>query len=98
MRLQPDYSRARQLLSRLYVASGKYELAIEQGREAVKTAPEDQEALYQLILAEKRAGKTSEISGLLKQFQDLRQASVRKQDQLRKYSLVEGNSGGADSQ
>lgn len=98
VRLQPDYSRARQLLSRLYVASGKYELAIEQGREAVKTAPEDQEALYQLILAEKRAGKTSEISGLLKQFQDLRQASVRKQDQLRKYSLVEGNSGGADSQ
>ncbi len=97
VRLQPDYSRARQLLSRLYQTSGKYELAIEQGREAVKRAPEDQEALYQLILAMKRAGKTAEIPGLLKQFQDLRQASFRKQDQLRKYTLVEGNSGGADS-
>ena len=97
VRLQPDYSRARQLLSRLYLANGKYELAIEQGREAVKRAPEDQEVLYQLILAMKRAGKTAEIPGLLKQFQDLRQASFRKQDQLRKYTLVEGNSGGADS-
>jgi tetratricopeptide (TPR) repeat protein len=97
VRLQPDYSRARQLLSRLYLANGKYELAIEQGREAIERAPEDQEALYQLILAMKRAGKTAEIPGLLKQFQDLRQASFRKQDQLRKYTLVEGNSGGADS-
>ena len=97
VRLQPDYSRARQLLSRLYLASGKYELAVEQGREAVKRAPEDQEALYQLILAMKRAGKTAEIPGLLKQFQDLRQASFRKQDQLRKYALVEENSGGATS-
>ena len=93
VRLQPDYSRARQLLSRLYLASGKYELAVEQGREAVRRAPEDQEALYQLILAMKRAGKTTEIPSLLKQFQDLKQASFRKQDQLRKYALVEGNSG-----
>jgi len=96
VRIQPDYSRARQLLCRLYLANGKYELAIEQGREAVKRAPEDQEALYQLILAMKRAGKTAELPGLLKQFQDLRQASFRKQDQLRKYTLVEGNSGGTD--
>ena len=95
VRLQPDYSRARQLLSRLYLASGKYELAVEQGREAVRRAPEDQEALYQLILAMKRAGKSAEIPGLLKQFQVLRQASLRRQDQLRKWALVEGNSGGA---
>ena len=97
VKLQPDFSRARQLLSRLYLQSGKFDLAIEQSREAVKSAPEDETALYQLILAMKRAGRTSEVPTLLKQFQSLRQASFRKQDQLRKYTLVEGNSGGADS-
>lgn len=97
-RLQPDFSRAHELLSRLYLDSGKIDRAMAEGRAAVQRSPADETALYQLILVMKRSGNTAELPILLKRFQDLRAASSRKEAQLRRYALLQRTAKGDDRQ
>lgn len=97
-RLQPDFSRAHELLSHLYLDSGKIDQAIAESREAVRRSPADETALYQLILVARKAGNTSELPILLKRFQDLREASSRKEAQLRRYALLQRSAQGNNRQ
>jgi len=89
VRLQPNFSQARELLSRLYEDSGKMDEAIAESREAVRRSPADETALYHLILVTKKAGNNSELPDLLKRFRDLREASSRKEAQLRRFALLQ---------
>ncbi len=97
-RLQPDFSRAHELLSRLYLDSGKIDQALAESREAVQKSPLDETALYQLILVTRRAGDSAELPLLLKRFEDLREASSRKEAQLRRYALLQRSSQGGGRQ
>jgi tetratricopeptide (TPR) repeat protein len=88
-RLQPRFAGARLVLSRLYLESGKLDQAVAQAEEAARLAPEDATALYNLILASKRSGRTDQLARLVKRLEEIKQASARKRQHLRRYELAE---------
>jgi tetratricopeptide (TPR) repeat protein len=91
IQLQPNLSLARDVLSRLYLQEGNVNGAIEQSRAAVRANPDDQTALYHLILALRKAGKNEEVAELTNQFAALRERVRKKEANERRYTLVEQN-------
>jgi tetratricopeptide (TPR) repeat protein len=92
--LQPSLTAARDVLAKLYLQSGKYQLAIEQCRKALDTDPRDQAAVYHLIQGLRKTETKSEIAGLLKRLADLRAESSRQEGERNRYKLVLGNASG----
>jgi len=89
VKLQPNFARARLVLSRLYMQSGKFDRAATQAQEAVNLAPDNVTIMYNLILATKRTGRAEQLPQLVKRLNELKEASSRKRHQLRQYSLAE---------
>ena len=79
--LKPNLWLARNVLARLYLAQGKADGAAAQSRIVYEANPNDQAALYHLILALRKAGGSPELPELLKQLAQLKERS-RKQDGL----------------
>jgi tetratricopeptide (TPR) repeat protein len=83
---------ARNLLANLYIASGKYDLAIEQCRVAMRDDPSDQTAIYHLIVALRHTpgdAAHNEIPALVKQLAQLQQSSLQQETDRKRFSLVE---------
>lgn len=95
LKIDPQLMGARNLLTGLYLQSGKTDAAIEQCEIALKTRPDDQEALYHLILALRTTDRKSEIPALTKRLIALRQADRTGSPRM-SYRLVEVP-GGTDS-
>jgi tetratricopeptide (TPR) repeat protein len=89
VQLQPNFELARDVLARLYLQADKTTEAVAESRAAVRQDPDDQTALYHLILALKKAQQTEELPGLLKRLTDLRQAALRKESHERHFVLQE---------
>lgn len=89
VKLQPDFARARLLLSRLYMQAGKFDRAAAQAAEAVRLAPDNVAIMYNLILATNRTGRTEQLPQLVKRLNELKEASSRKHHELRQYTLAE---------
>lgn len=94
VRLDPSLTVARGLLANLYLRSGKTELAVEQCGAALKTDPENQEALYRLILALRKTSRRGEIPSLTKRLLALRNAQKEKEMRTTRFQLVDSASGG----
>jgi tetratricopeptide (TPR) repeat protein len=93
VRLKPDFTLARDVLSRLYLQAGDTGRAIEQCRLSLRDDPSDEMALYRLIRAlQSRGGKddAAEVPALLKKFTALRDEARRREAEEGKYRLVEG--------
>jgi tetratricopeptide (TPR) repeat protein len=91
--LKPDFALARDVLSRLYLASGQVDRAIEQCRLALRDNPLDATALYRLIRALQKSGRPDadrELPALLQRFNDLREQLGRQEAAEGRYKLVEG--------
>ncbi len=91
VQLDSKFALGRDVLGRLYLQQGKLAEAIQQSRLAFQDDPTDQTALYHLIMALRKGGKTEEIPALAKKLAELRQQAQRKEASERKYSLVEVN-------
>ena len=89
VKLQPNFPLARDVLGRLYLEERKTGQAIEQSRLAFQEDPTDQTALYHLIVALRKGGKTEEIPKLAKQLADVREQARAKEAAEHKYSLIE---------
>lgn len=87
--LDPQLESARDLLGRLYLENGEISKAIEQSRLAVKQNPEDQSALYHLILALRRSGDSSDLPALTQRLTQLRASALRRESDERRFALVE---------
>jgi tetratricopeptide (TPR) repeat protein len=87
--LQPTLVGARDLLAKLYLQAGQTQAAIDQSREALKTDPSDQTALYRLIQALRNADNAKEIPDLLKRLADLREEGTKEEREHNRYKLVE---------
>ncbi len=96
--LKPKFGLARDALGVLYMEDGKIDDAVEQSRLAFRADPADEAALYHLIVALRRSGKTSEIPELLAQLVRLRKQSRTKESLERKRSTVESAPGDQESQ
>jgi len=91
--LKPDFTLARDILSRLYFNSGEMDKAIEQCRLALRDNPLDATALYRLIRALQKsglAGAEREVPALLKRFNEVRQQLNNQEAEEGRYRLVAG--------
>jgi tetratricopeptide (TPR) repeat protein len=86
--LQPALGAARGVLAKLHMQAGQYPDAVEQCREALKSDPKDQTALYRLIQALRKTGQTSETPDLLKRLAQLREEATKEERERYRYKLI----------
>jgi tetratricopeptide (TPR) repeat protein len=96
--LRPSLAAAHDVLAKLYLQAGQNESAIEQCRKALSSDSKDQTALYHLIQALRKSGKTGEIPDLLKRLSDLRMEGTRQEAEHNRYKLVEDKTPSAEPQ
>ncbi len=80
--LAPDEAEPRVALAKAEIASGHSQIAEMQLREAVRIAPAQPGALYNLALLCRREGKTEEAARLLRSFQLLKKKSQDEENQF----------------
>ena len=89
--LRPTLGPARGVLAKLYLQAEQYPEAVAQSKKALEIDPKDQAALYHLIQALRKTGRTSEIPELLKRLALLRQDATKEEREQYRYKLVEGD-------
>ncbi len=92
VKLKPDMTEARDLLANMYTISGKYGLAVEQCRLALKTNPDDQTAIYHLIVALRHSEKPedrAEGAALVKKLAMLQKIGRENETNRKRFRLVE---------
>ena len=87
--LQPGLVSARDTLAKLYLQAGKDQLAVDESRASLRHDPDDQVALYHLIVGLRRTGKKAELPALLQRLAELRQKATREEGEHNRYKLVE---------
>lgn len=96
--LNPNLIEARDVLGSLYLKSGQLQKSIQQSRMVLVKEPEDPEALYHLMQALRRTGKTDEIPGLVKRLTAAQAASGKKEAEQNRFRLVEPDKNQPDAQ
>jgi tetratricopeptide (TPR) repeat protein len=90
VKLDPKLVAAHDLLSTVYLENGHTDLAIEHGRAALALDPNDQQAVYHLIVAMRKSDQKDQVPALLKRLVDLRANAKSDQASSRRYRLSEG--------
>jgi tetratricopeptide (TPR) repeat protein len=90
--IRPSLGSAYDVLAKLYLQAGQNTAAIEQSRKALSNDPKDQTAVYHLIQALRKSGRTNEIPDLLKRLADLRIEGTKEEATHNRYKLVEEKS------
>lgn len=85
--LDPALVPAHDLLSTLYYQSGQKELAIEQSRAALARDPNDEQAVYHLVLALRGSSHTDEVAALVKRLVQLQADTQSRETAGRHYRL-----------
>ncbi len=88
VQLQPNFPLAHNLLGNLYFEAGQNEKAIAECRIVLRDNPDDQVALYHLLLAlRKTKDSNAEIPGIVKRLAELRAQSHTEESSANKYKL-----------
>jgi tetratricopeptide (TPR) repeat protein len=88
VQLQSDFPLARNVLGNLYLQSGQNERAIEQCRIVLRENPNDQIAVYHLLLALRKINDPKgEVPGLVKRLAELRAQSQQQEASANRYKL-----------
>jgi tetratricopeptide (TPR) repeat protein len=88
VQLQPDFPLARNVLGNLYLQSGQNEKAIEQCRAVLGENPNDQIAVYHLLLALRKTNDPKgEVPALVKRLAELRAQSQQQEASTNRYKL-----------
>jgi tetratricopeptide (TPR) repeat protein len=93
--LQPDKTDALDLLAKLDLQADNNQRAVEESRAALRRNPDDESAIYHLIVGLRRTGHKEELPALLKQLAALRQKATREEAEHNRYKLIE--EAGADA-
>ena len=88
-KLRPELVAARDTLAKLYLQGGKDQLAVEQSRVSLRYDPNDQVALYHLIVGLRRTGQKAELPALLQKLAEVRQKATREEGEHNRYKLIE---------
>jgi tetratricopeptide (TPR) repeat protein len=89
VKLDPSMVAAHDLLSAVYLENGHTILAIEQARAALTLDPNDQQAVYHLIVAMRKTDRKDELPALLKRLVDLREIAKTRQATGNRYHLTD---------
>lgn len=92
VRTKPDFTLAQDVLTELYLRSGETRLAEATARLALKSDPNDQSALYHLIVCLRGKGDRTELPQLVQKLAEVT-AGLREQEKARNhFKLVEEES------
>jgi tetratricopeptide (TPR) repeat protein len=86
--LQPSLGAAHNVLAKYYLDSGQNALAAKECRLALEQNPDDQTALYRMVMALRKTNDQSEIPDLLKRLAAARQKATRDEGEKNRYKLV----------
>lgn len=89
VKLDPRLTAAHDLLSAIYLENGHTDLAIEHARAALALDPNDQQAVYHLIVAMRKSDQKDELPALLKRLVDLRANAKAGRAAGKRYRLSE---------
>jgi tetratricopeptide (TPR) repeat protein len=92
VKIKPDMTEARDLLAIMYTDNNQFGLAMEQCRLALKSDPDDQTAIYHLILALRHSQKPedrAEATTLVKRLSELQKVGRQKETNRKRFKLVE---------
>jgi len=89
VQLDPQLVAAHDLLSEVYFDNGQADLAIQQSRAALALDPNDQQAVYHLILALRKTSQKDQVPTLLKRLMELRSNTANSQNTRKQYRLYE---------
>jgi len=89
VKLDPKLVAAHDLLSAVYLENGHTGLAIEHARAALALDPNDQQAVYHMIVAMRKSDQKDQVPALLKRLVDLRANAKSDQTAGRRYRLSE---------
>jgi len=87
--LDPSMTAPHDLLAAIYLQEDHHQLAMEESRAALKLDPNDQQALYHLILSLRKTGNKDQIPALLKQLAAARAAAQEEQSRNQRFQLHE---------
>jgi len=87
--LDPSMTAPHDLLAAIYLQEDHSELAMEESRAVLKLDPNDQQALYHLILSLRKTGDKDQIPTLLKQLAAARAAAQEEQSRNKRFQLQE---------
>ncbi len=93
LQLDPTLVAAYDLLSSLYIESGQVDQAIKESRTALSLDPNDQQAVYHLIVALRKTGDKDQVPTLLKRLMELRAGAAATQKGAKHYRLYEDQNG-----
>ena len=85
----PNFLLAHDVLSELYLRSDRANEAIAESRAALKIDPEDQPAVYHLIVGMRKTGNQAGIPGLTQQLAQASTATQRRESERNRIRLVE---------
>jgi tetratricopeptide (TPR) repeat protein len=87
--LDPQMAAAHDLLAGLYVQNGHMQLAISHSEIALRLDPNDQQAIYHMILALRKTDRKAEVPALLRQLMELRNNEKAESMKKNRHQLVE---------
>lgn len=85
----PDLPGARDLLASIYMHSSRYDLAAEQCRLVLQHDPNDETALYHLVISLRHTGHNDELPPLVKHLAELHENSRKQESDRKRFRLVE---------
>jgi tetratricopeptide (TPR) repeat protein len=97
LRKEPGFNLAADTLTELYLRSGQTALAERASRLALKSDPDDQSALYHLIVCLRKEGDRAELPHLVQRLAQVTAALQEQERALNRFKLVE-EEGGRNSQ
>ena len=97
VRSKPDFALAEDVLTELYLRSGETGLAERISRLALKSDPNDQSALYHLIVCLRKKGDRTELPQLVQRLAEATAALQEQEKARNRFKLVE-EKGGRNSQ
>ncbi len=87
--LDPKLAAAHDLLATIYIENGDVEQATRHSRAALATDPNDQQAIYHLVVALRGTSQKDEIPALLKRLIESRSKSKSEEQATKQYRLYE---------
>ncbi|MGH9448648.1 MAG: tetratricopeptide repeat protein, partial [Terriglobia bacterium] len=91
-REKPNFALADDVLAELYLRSGQPRRAVAVSRLALKANPDDQAALYHLIVCLRKEGHRKEVPPMVQRLAQVTAAAERREAALSRYRLVEDGS------
>jgi len=86
--LDATLTAAHNVLAKFYLDSGQDALAAKECRLVLEQSPEDQTAMYHLVIALRKTGQQAEIPELLRKLAKARQDATRQEAEHNRYKLV----------